>query len=62
MNVFSHIMEDRFPDLHKMPGADQFGAPITRGFDLVFNHILDELVACVGLFELGECDAFEIGG
>jgi hypothetical protein len=55
-------MENRFPDLHKMPGADQFGAPITRGFDLVFNHILDELVAGVGLFELGECDAFEIGG
>jgi len=55
-------MQNNFPYFHEMSGTNQFGAPITRGFDLIFNHILDELISGVGLFEFGECGTFEISG
>jgi hypothetical protein len=36
MDVFSDIVQDDFPQVHEMAGADEFGRPITGGLDFSF--------------------------
>jgi hypothetical protein len=62
MDVFAHEMEDVFPRVEELAGANEFRAPVTRLLDTAFNHVLEHLFSHFGFLESGERGPFEMRG